>query len=401
MGYLTHTGMELYFFCTLRSRMIKKIAVADRKNSDSAVRNIYSGVRKAGRNILRPQRKRVMDYNPASSSSARREPESSQITIFSYKGETCTVESVPAIEGIFPFRDMEEVSWINIDGLRREEVRKVCEYMGVHQLTIDDILSVGQRAKTDDFENIIFSLIPMLYFNPEFNMVEREQVSLLLFNNMVISFQEDPGRDAFNMIRDKLRSGNSRLRAAGPDALYSALLDAIVDQYFEVMEKLGIKIEGLEDLVIKEPNNRTLVRINHYRREISLLRRTISPVKDLIYGILKSESPLIQKKTKNYVKDIYDHIIQANETADNYRDLNINLQDLYVNQVNLKMNEIMKVLTVITALFVPLTLISGIYGMNFDNMPELHTRYGYYVTLGVMLLIFLSMLYFFKKRKWF
>lgn len=375
--------------------------MADKKISDNPVKNIYSGVRKAGLNILRPQHKRVMDYNPVNSSASRLEPERSQITVFSYKGENCTEKVFSSVEEVFPFRNMDTVSWINIDGLRKEEVKKLCDYMGVHQLTMDDIMSIGQRAKTDDFEDIIFSLIPVLYFNQEFNTVEREQVSLLLFKNIVMSFQEDPRRDAFNLIRDKLRSDNSRLRAAGADALYNALLDAIVDQYFEVMEKLGIRIEDLEEMIIKVPNNRTLVRINHYRREISLLRRTIGPVKDLIYGILKSESPLIQKKTKNYVKDIYDHIIQANETADNYRDFTMNLQDLYVNQVNLKMNEIMKVLTVITALFVPLTLISGIYGMNFDNMPELHTRYGYYITLSVMLLIFLSMLYFFKKRKWF
>jgi magnesium transporter len=352
-------------------------------------------------NPFRARKHPVMVYNPAVEEAARKDATQSKITVFDYKNGTCLEKVFGTVEEVYRFRDKDSVSWINIDGIRRKEVRAICDYFQVHQLTSEDIVSQGQRAKMDETGEVIFCLLPMLYFNAEDAMAEREQVSLLLMKNVVLSFQEDPSRDAFNTVRDKLRSDHSRLRAGGADALYNALLDAIVDQYFVVMEALGEKIEEVEDLIMKAPNNKTLVHVNHFRREVSLLRRTINPVRDLISGVLKTESSLIQKKTKTYFKDIYDHILQANETADNYRDLIVNLQDLYLNQVNLRMNEIMKVLAVVTALFAPLTLITGIYGMNFTHMPELHTRYGYFITLGVMFSLFGGMLYFFKKRGWF
>lgn len=378
---------------------------------------IHRGTRKAGwkkklrhgaarlpkpMNIFRSMRgKKMISYNPGAGETARKDADKTQITVFTYSTNQVTEKTYPSVEEIFYLKEEQAISWINIDGLVRKQVNDICNHFHVHQLTIDDILSVGQRAKMDDLDEMIYCLLPMMYFNEECDTVESEQVSLLLTKNVVISFQEDMKRDAFNPVREKLRMDNSRLRTSGVDALFNALLDAIVDQYFIVIEKIGLRIEDLEEFIIRVPDNRTLVRINHFRRETSYLRRAINPVKELIYGIVRFETPLIQKKTKSYFKDIYDHIIQANETADNYRDLIMNLQDLYVNQVSLKMNEIMKVLAVVTALFVPLTLIAGIYGMNFENMPELHTRYGYFITLGIMFIIFVGMLYFFKKRKWF
>lgn len=347
------------------------------------------------------QQKDIIAYNPAAGEESRKDAAKSRITVISYSADQCHETNFSQVDEWTGNQNDEGITWINVDGIIKKQVIALGEHYGVHQLTIDDILSVGQRAKMDDLDEMIFCLLPMLYFNVEFDTVESEQISILLFKNTVISFQDELEPDPFSQIREKLRTDNSRLRVSGADALYNALLDTIVDRYFMVIEKIGIRIEDLEELIIHTPDKRTLVKINHFRREASYLRRAINPVKELIYGMTRTETSLVQKKTKSYFKDIYDHIIQANETADNYRDLVMNLQDLYVNQVSLKMNEVMKVLAVVTALFAPLTLLAGIYGMNFDNMPELHTRYGYFITLAAMLLIFLGMLLFFKKRKWF
>lgn len=343
----------------------------------------------------------VMPYNPVRGDAGRQDAADSRITVFDYKADTFTEKTFSAIEDVLHFRDEGSVSWINIDGLRKKDIRTLCAHFQVHQLTVDDILSEGQRAKTDEIGDYIFCLLPMLHYNELQGSLETEQVSMLLMKNAVLSFQDEITWDAFDPVREKLRSEHSRLRTAGADSLLNALLDAIVDQYFVAMEGVGIKIEHVEELIVRSPNNRTMVQVNFLRREVSALRRRISPVRELIVGIMKTESPLIQKKTMNYFKDIYDHIIQAIETSEGYRELIVNLQDLYLNQMNLRMNEIMKVLAVVTALFAPLTLITGIYGMNFANMPELHTHYGYFVVLAVMMLLFSGMLLFFKKKRWF
>lgn len=351
--------------------------------------------------IHTPPGNRVMSFNPALGEEGRADATETRITVFDYTAERITEQTFATAAEVFGFRDRDSVSWINIDGLRKKEVRSLCEHFQVHQLTVDDILSQGQRAKTDEIADYLFCLVPMLRYNEREGSLDTEQVSMLLMKNAVLSFQDEITWDAFDTVREKLRGEHSRLRTGGADGLLNALLDAIVDQYFVAMEGLGEKIEFVEELIVKSPNKRTLVQVNMLRREVGGLRRRIGPVRELVAGIMKTESTLIQKKTKNYFKDIYDHIIQANETAEGYRELIVNLQDLYLNQMNLRMNEVMKVLAVVTALFAPLTLITGIYGMNFDHMPELHTRYGYFVVLGMMGVLFCGMLLFFRKKRWF
>lgn len=347
------------------------------------------------------RRNAAVRYNPATGEQDRQDAAKSIITVFDYNSNGCTEKTYHSVEEVLPFRDTDSISWINIDGLIRQEVHALADHFQIHQLTVEDILSQGQRAKMDEFGDMIFCLLPMLVYQANEDTIEREQVSLVLTKHAVLSFQESADWDAFNPVREKLQTIHSRLRNSGIDALYNALLDAIIDQYFVAMESLAVKIEQIEELIMKSPSKRSLVSVNYLRREVSALRRAIMPVRELINGILKTESALIQKKTKNYFKDIYDHIIQANETADSYRDLIVNLQDLYLNQMNLRMNEVMKLLAVVTALFAPLTLITGIYGMNFVHMPELHTRYGYFVVLGVMFVLVIVMLNIFKKRGWF
>ncbi len=241
----------------------------------------------------------------------------------------------------------------------------------------------------------------MLYFNKEVGAVESEQISIVLGANFVLSFQEDASRDAFNLLREKIKIAGSKVRDYKADYLFYTLIDLIVDNYFLVMEQVGEKIEGLEEDIIHRADTKTLAKINLIRKEMIFLKRNISPVREMVNGILRSETDLIEEKTERYFKDIYDHIVQANELAENYRDMMINLQDLYLSNVNLRMNEVMKVMAVVTCLLAPATVIGGIFGMNFIRIPWLHNPYGFFIAVGLMLIIPVWMIWVFKKRGWF
>jgi magnesium transporter len=219
--------------------------------------------------------------------------------------------------------------------------------------------------------------------------------------NFVISFQEDESRDVFNVLRDKIKLNNSKVRQNNADFLFYNMIDLIVDHYYLVMEKLGDRIEQLEEDIIRQANQRTLAKINILRKEMIVLKRSIAPVRELVNGILRSESELIEERTEKYFKDVYDHIVQANDLAENYRDMMINLQDLYMSNVNLKLNEVMKVMAIVTCLLAPATVIGGIFGMNFDRIPLLHNQWGFFISVGIMLIIPIWMIIVFKKRGWF
>jgi magnesium transporter len=223
----------------------------------------------------------------------------------------------------------------------------------------------------------------------------------VLGKNFVITFQEDPTRDVFNSLRDKLQFHNSKIRQAGADYLCYTMIDMIVDHYFVVMEKLGDKIEEIEEQIVRTSNKRTLARINNLRKEIIVLKRNISPVREIISGIIRSDNDLLQERTNKYFKDVYDHILQANDLAENYRDVTMNLQDLYISNVNLKLNEVMKVIAIVTCLLAPATVIGGIFGMNFDILPYQHHQWGFYFAVAIMLIAPLIMLWIFKRRGWF
>ncbi|WP_143308711.1 magnesium/cobalt transporter CorA [Chitinophaga vietnamensis] len=352
-------------------------------------------------NPFKVKKQRIMNFNPAISVTTRKTAAVAKINVFDYDANECTESMLSSAEETFPYAESPRISWINIDGLNKDEVHKICERFNIHPLLEEDILSIGQRAKMDEIGECLFCLLPMMYFNCETSTVEQEQVSIVLGKNFVISFQEDPSRDVFDPIRDKLRINTSRIRSGGADYLCYSLLDIIVDNYFVVLDKLGERIELMEDMVQHQPNTRTLARINFLRREVLLFKRAIAPVRELLNGILKSESDLLEDRVTKYFKDVHDHIIQCNDLADNYRDMVLNLQEMYHTQLNLKLNEIMKVLAVVTTLMAPLTLIAGIYGMNFKNMPELEVPNGYFITLGSMAVILIIMIWVFRKRGWF
>lgn len=323
------------------------------------------------------------------------------VTLIEYDKSNFYSADLPGVEACFPYLHSESNSWINIDGLRKADVETLCAHFGIHPLITEDILSLNQRPKMDEIEGLVFCLLSMLYFNPTSNTVETEQISIVLGKNFVISFQEIAGKDVFSSLRGKLKLTTSKVRQSGPDFLYYSLIDAIVDHYFIVMEQLGEQIENLEEHIVRQPNKKSLARINMIRKEMIVLKRNIAPVREMISGILRSESELIEDRTGKYFKDIYDHIIQANDLAENYRDMMINLQDLYLSNVNLKLNEVMKVMAIVTCLLAPATVIGGIFGMNFDRIPLLHNQWGFFISVGIMLLVPVFMIILFKRRGWF
>ena len=344
--------------------------------------------------------KDILNVNPITNVD-RKDAEQVFVTVFDYDEMSLDECHLKTVEQSFAYKENKHVSWINVDGLRKADVEKMGEHYGIHPLIIEDILSMQQRPKMDEVDNILYCLLNMLYYNEITHTVEQEQISIVLGKGFVITFQEDPGKDVFNPIREKLKMPNSKLRQRGADYLCYAMLDIIVDNYFYVIEKLGERTEQIEEEVIRNSNTRALAKINHLRKELIILKRNITPVRDLIVGIIRSESELLDDRTTKYFKDVQDHITQAYELSENYRDIMISMQDLYINNVNLKMNEVMKVMAIVTCLLAPATVIGGIFGMNFESIPMLHNKWGFLISVAAMLFIPLWMLRAFKKRGWF
>lgn len=344
--------------------------------------------------------KKLLHVNPTIEP-VRKEPEKIKIIVYEFNKDSYECITLNSVEDCYRFLHTTSVTWINVDGLKKGDVEKICIHFGIHQLIAEDILSIGQRPKMDDVNGLVFCLLYMLYFNEEESAVETEQISIILGKNFVISFQEDETKDVFNSLRDKLKVQGSKVRQSGSDFLYYSLIDLIVDHFYVVMEKLGEKIEDLEEDILRNPGKKSLVKINMLRKEMIVLKRSIAPVREIINGILRSENGLIEERTEKYFKDIYDHIVQANDLAENYRDMMMSLQDLYLNTVNLKLNEVMKVMAIVTCLLAPATVIGGIFGMNFESIPLLHNHWGFLISVGLMLFIPIWMVYFFKRRGWF
>lgn len=352
-------------------------------------------------NLFGTQRtKEILSVNPTVIP-IREEAKEVVIHAFDYDADGIEEKRLKNVEDAFLYKKSSRISWINIDGLRKADVEAICNHFQIHPLLIEDILSVNQRPKMDEVEGVMFCLLNMLYYNDTKQTVEQEQISIVLGRDFVISFQEDASRDVFNPLRERLKLTTSKARQRSADYLCYSMLDMIVDNYFLVMEKLGDRIEMLEEEVIRNSNKRSLARINQLRKELIVLKRNTVPVRDLLNGILRSESELLDDRNTKYYKDIYDHIVQAIDLSENYRDVMMSMQDLYISNVNLKMNEVMKVMAIVTCLLAPATVIGGIFGMNFDTIPYLHNQYGFWIAVGIMLIIPVWMIYAFKKRGWF
>ncbi len=344
--------------------------------------------------------KEILSINPTLTP-IREEAAEVKVCVYDYDAESMVSRVFTGVDEVLHVKDNQQMSWINIDGLRKSDVEKMSEHFEIHPLLIEDILSINQRPKMDEVDGVLFCLLNMLYYNEQKGTVEQEQISIVLGKDFVISFQEDATRDVFNPLRERLKMASSKVRQRGPDYLCYSMLDLIVDNYFLVMEKLGDRIESLEEQVIRNSDKRAMTQVNLLRKELIVLKRNTAPVRDMISGILRSESDLLDDRTTKYFKDIYDHIIQAIDLTENYRDIMVSMQDLYINNVNLKMNEVMKVMAIVTCLLAPATVIGGIFGMNFDAIPYIHNRYGFFIAVTLMLLIPIWMIIMFKRRGWF
>jgi magnesium transporter len=323
-----------------------------------------------------------------------------KISIVDYDEAQFQEKEAKTVEECFPFKDKPTVTWINIDGLHDVEIiEKIGKHFGLHPLLLEDILNTEQRPKMEDFEDYIFIVLKMLYYEEEAHEIQAEQVSLILGSNFVLSFQEQEG-DVFKFIRDRIRNGKGRIRKAGADYLAYALVDAIVDHYFIILEKLGEKIESIEEELVTNPTPETLQTIHHLKREMIFLRKSVWPLREVISVLERGESTLIQESTGIYLRDLYDHTIQVIDSIETFRDMVSGMLDIYLSSISNKMNEVMKVLTIIATIFIPLTFIAGIYGMNFQYMPELGWRWGYPLVWLVMSAILITMLVYFKRKKW-
>lgn len=329
-----------------------------------------------------------------------RKTEKVRIRILDYDEAQFEEKEAKTIEECLTFKDKSTITWINIDGIHQVEIiEKLGNYFGLHPLLLEDILNTEQRPKMEDYRDYIFIVLKMLYLGEANNEIEAEQVSLILGSNFVISFQERR-RDVFEPVRDRIRNAKGRIRKAGADYLAYTLLDAIVDNYFIILENLGETMEETEEQLTTNPNPETLQLIHALKKGMIFLRKSIWPLREVISGLERCESSLIHESTGAYLRDVYDHTIQIIDTVESFRDMISGMLDIYLSSISNKMNEVMKVLTIFASIFIPLTFVAGIYGMNFEFMPELKWHWGYFGILGVMALVGISLVVYFKRKKW-
>ena len=326
--------------------------------------------------------------------------EKAKITIIDYDEKQFQEKELRTIEECFPFKDTPTVTWINVDGIHQVDIiENIGRHFELHPLILEDIMNTEQRPKIEDFERYIYVVLKMLYYDEKEHETKIEQASLILGENFVISFQEMEG-DIFDHIRERIRNGKGRIRKMGADYLCYALLDTIVDKYFMILERLGERIEGMEEELVDNPKPELLQEIHRLKREMIFLRKSVWPLREVINSLGRGESSLIQESSRIYLKDVYDHTIQVIDTVETFRDMVSGMHDTYLSAISNRMNEIMKVLTIIATIFIPLTFIAGIYGMNFKFMPELEWRWAYFVVWFVIVVIAIFMLIYFRRKKW-
>jgi magnesium transporter len=323
-----------------------------------------------------------------------------RIRLIDYDKKQLQEKELKTIEECFPCKDEPTISWINIDGVHDiETIEKVGGHFGIHPLVLEDIVNTGQRPKAEDFDDYVYIVLKMLYYDAKEKEVRAEQFSLILGSNFLISFQERVG-DVFELVRERIRKGKGHIRKAGADYLAYALMDAIVDQYFIIMEIFGDKMEALEEELVENPTGRTMETIHTMKREMIYFRKQVWPLREVVGGLVRGEFSLISESTAVYLRDVYDHTIQVIDTVESLRDVLGGMLDLYLSTISNRMNEVMKVLTIIATIFIPLTFVAGIYGMNFKYMPELEWHWGYYMIWGVMAVVVVTMVVYFKRRAW-
>ena len=325
-----------------------------------------------------------------------------QIYLIDYCKENASRVSLKQPEDCTPYIDSTSVSWLDIQGFGSENtMQRVGKVFKLHPLLLEDVVNVPQRPKTEEYGNQLVIIAQMVIPKPDGLGFWSEQVSLILGQYYLLTIQEEPEHDCFDPVRTRIRSDKGTIRERGADYLAYAIVDAIIDGFFPVLEDYGERIEDLENEVVSKPTPQTLEKIHQVRRELLLLRRAIWPQRESINALIRDANPLISHDVQVYLRDCYDHAIQVLDMVETYRELASSLMDVYLSSVSNRMNEIMKVLTVISTLFIPITFIVGLYGMNFKYMPELNWRWGYAAVWVVMLSVEAVLIHFFWRRGWF
>ncbi len=314
--------------------------------------------------------------------------------------EEHNVESVAQM--IVPAKDDKNVYWYNIDGVNNpKQLSEIEQKYNLHPLLMEDVASAEQRPKLDDYDTCLFLTVKMIRYDETINSILAEQVSFVITHNLILSFQEKHKEgDVFNPNRERLRQNKGKMRRMGVDYLLYSLLDTIVDHYFEIMEYVGDKLECIEQEMLTNPDPTKLKELYKFRRELIYLRKSVWPLRDVITKLERNDCSMISEEVQPFLRDVYDHTIQVIETVESTRDILSGIVDVYLSSVSNKMNSVMKVLTIISTIFMPLSFITGVYGMNFDNMPELHTKYGYYGVMSLCVISVAGMIIYFRKKKW-
>jgi magnesium transporter len=325
--------------------------------------------------------------------------EISEIDVYSYSAEHCDFYR-PDAETLVNM-ELSAKLWINVNGISSPEtIKLICDKFKVHYLYQEDIMNVFQRPKIEEEDSYIFVTFKSLEWNDKLKEIDEEQISAIISKNVLITFQEKPG-DGYDILRDRLKVEHSVIREKNTDYFFYRLIDITVDTYFDILEKMGDYLEDIENEVLNQPDNEVLLQIQNNKKEIMQLRKNVYPMRDMLNKLILSEHDLIEDKTKKYFKDVLDHTIQIMDTVETYRDINVSLKDVYLNAMSHEMNRIMKILTIISTFFIPLTFIVGVYGMNFKYMPELEWQIGYYLVWLIMLIIVIGLTIWFKRKGWF
>ena len=323
-----------------------------------------------------------------------------RVTMIDYDENRVIEKELLRVDDCISFRDSNSVTWINVDSVTQPGLlENFGRVMGFHALMLEDILNTDQRPKFEDYGNYIYIVVKMLDYDSKKNEIEIEQLSLILGQNYVISFQERPG-DFFDPLRERIRKSLGRIRKLGADYLAYAILDIIIDHYFVVLEKLGEKIEQLEDMVITNPAPDTVRSVHAVKREMIFVRKSVWPLREVVTNMQRSESALVHESNAAYFRDLHDHIMQVTDGVDTFRDLLNGMLDSYYSTITTRTNSVMKVLTLFSAIFMPLTFITGIFGMNFRNFPELDWHYGFQGSMILMITVIVFMVGIFKWKKW-
>jgi magnesium transporter len=323
------------------------------------------------------------------------------MNVIDYDEQNLTEKTDESVESCFAFKETSTRTWINVDGVNDISiVEKIGQHFELHPLALEDIVHIGQRPKMEEYDSYIYVVLKMLRLDAANGAVDVEQLSMVLMSRCIITFQEKEG-DVFDQVRQRIRSGKGRIRKMGCDYLAYALIDAIVDHYFVILEALGEKIEQLEEKILYAADKQTLPNLHHTRHQLSLLRKSVWPLREMVGVLERSESPLFKKATRPFLRDLYDHTIQIVDTIESFREVVSGMLDLNLSMVSTRMNEVMKVLTVIATIFIPLGFVAGVFGMNFDNMPELAWPWAYPIGFwAVIVSMVVAMTLYFKLKKW-